>query len=197
MFLNRGTTSATSHRVSAPRRRLRLGAVAVASGLALSMSAGAAVAAVAGGATRASGNSGTSGTSGQTTFKFSGTVKGTLSAADTACSEQTVTAKGATFVLMGALTGAPATKWTLQLYNPKAGTSKKFGQESGNGPNVTLIGEDSNGNENWNWTSSSKHGSITTSKTTGKVNIILGPYSSYRGNAGKGHVHVTGSWGCT
>ena len=126
-----------------------------------------------------------------------GTVAGTLSAPDTACSEQTVTAKGATFVLMGALKGAPATKWTLQLYNPKAGTSKKFGQESGNGPSVTLIGEDSNGNQNWNWTSSSKHGSITTSKTSGKVNITLGPYSSYRGNAGKGHVHVTGSWGCT
>ena len=195
MFLNRGTTTATGHQFSVRRRRMRRGAVALVSGLALSMGAAPAVAGAAGAG--ASGNSGNSGTSGQTTFTFSGTVTGTLSTPDTACSEQTVTAKGATFVLMGALKGAPATKWTLQLYNPKAGTSKKFGQESGNGPNVTLIGEDSNGNQNWNWTSSSKHGSITTSKTSGKVNITLGPYSSYRGSAGKGHVHVTGSWGCT
>ena len=191
MFLNRGPTTGTSHRFTVQRRRLRLGAVTVASGLVLSGGA------AAGSATIAAAASGNSGTAGQTTFTLSGTVSGTLSTPDTACSEQTVTAKGATFVLMGPLKGAPATKWTLQLYNPKAGTSKKFGQESGNGPNVTLIGEDSNGNENWNWTSSSKRGSITTSKTSGKVNITLGPYSSYRGNPGKGHVHVTGSWGCT
>ncbi|HEY1445315.1 MAG TPA: hypothetical protein VGF51_10475 [Acidimicrobiales bacterium] len=196
MILNRATTNttATSHHFSGLSRRMRLGALAVASGLALSVGA---LAASATGAAGASGTSGSSGTTGQTTFTFSGTVRGTLSTPDTACTEQTVTAKGATFVLMGALKGAPATKWTLQLYNPKAGTSKKFGQESGNGPNVTLIGEDSNGNENWNWTSSSKHGSITTSKTSGKVNITLGPYSSYRGHPGKGHVTVTGSWGCT
>jgi hypothetical protein len=159
------------------------GAAAAASGLfALSMGAAAA---------------GAAGTSGQTKFTFSGTVKGTLSMPDSACSEQIVTAKGATFMLTGALKGAPATKWTIQLYNPKAGTSKKFGQQSGNGPNVTLIGTDANGNQNWNWTSVSKNGSITTSKTSGKVNITLGPYSSFRGKAGKGHVQVTGSWGCT
>jgi hypothetical protein len=152
------------------------------------------------GAASSSGTSGSSGASGQTTqttFTFSGTVKGTLSTPDTACSEQIVTAHGATFMLTGALKGAPATKWTLQLYNPKAGTSKKFGQESGNGPNATLIGEDSNGNQNWNWTSVTKNGSITTSKTSGKVSTTLGPYSSFRGKPGKGHVKVVGSWGCT
>jgi hypothetical protein len=196
MFLNRATTTAASYHFSGPRRRLRPGAVAVASAFALALSMGA-VAAGAAGASGSSGSSGSVGSAAQTTFTFSGTVTGKLSTPDTACSEQTVTAKGATFVLMGALKGAPANKWTLQLYNPKAGTSKKFGQQSGNGPNVTLIGEDSNGNENWNWTSSSKQGSITTSKTSGKVNIVLGPYSSFRGHAGKGHVHVTGAWGCT
>jgi hypothetical protein len=189
MPIDQSTTTATGRRFSVTRRRVRPGAVALAVGL-LALPLGAA----AGGAT---GAAAASGSSGQTTFTFSGTVKGTLSAPDSACSEQVVTAKGATFMLTGALKGAPATKWTIQLYNPKAGTSKKFGQESGNGPNVTLIGEDANGNENWNWTSMSKNGSITTSKTSGKVNITLGPYSSFRGKAGKGHVTVIGSWGCT
>jgi hypothetical protein len=154
---------------------------------------GAGVCALAMGATAA----GAAGTSGQTSFTFTGTVKGTLVAPDTACSDQTVTAKGATFMLTGMLKGAPANQWTIQLYNPKAGTSKKFGQESGNGPSVTLIGTASDGTQNWNWTSISKKGSITTTKTSGKVNITLGPYSSFRGKAGKGTVKVVGTWGCT
>jgi hypothetical protein len=141
---------------------------------------------------------GAAGTSGQTSFTFSGTVKGTLTTPATPCSEQTVTAKGATFMLTGMLHGAPATQWTLQLYNPKAGTSKKFGQQSGNSPNVTLIGSAPDGTQNWNWTSvSKKSGSITTTKTSGKVNITLGPYSSFRGKPGKGTVKVVGTWGCT
>jgi hypothetical protein len=133
----------------------------------------------------------------QTSFKFSGTVKGTLTTPNTSCSQQAVTAKGATFILTGTLKGAPATKWTIQLYTPKAGTSKNFGQDNGEGPNVTLIGAESNGTTNWNWTSTTKNGSITTTKTSGKVKITLGPYSSYRGKAGKGKVQVIGSWGCT
>jgi hypothetical protein len=183
MYLDHGFMTSVPQRLAPSLRRMCRTAAAVASGLFM-LSIGVAAA-------------GAAGTSGQTTFTFSGTVKGTLTAADTPCSEQIVTAKGATFMLNGMLKGAPATQWTLQLYNPKAGTSKKFGQESGNGPNVSLIGTDSNGNQNWNWTSETKNGSITTSKTTGKVSITLGPYSSFRGKAGKGHVHVTGSWGCT
>ncbi len=134
---------------------------------------------------------------GQTSFTFTGSVKGTLTTPDTPCSQQTVTAHGATFMLTGALKGAPAIKWTIQLYAPKAGTSKNFGQESGNGPSVTLIGTDSNGNTNWNWTTSTKNGSIKTTRTSGNVSVTLGPYSSFRGKPGKGKVHVTGSWGCT
>jgi hypothetical protein len=183
MLLDHDPALANSRPPARSQRGLWRGAAAVAAGL-FTLSIGAAAV-------------GAAGTSGQTTFKFTGTVKGTLSAPDTACSDQIVTAKGATLMLDGSLTGAPATKWTIQLYNPKAGTSKKFGQESGNGPNVTLIGTDANGNQNWNWTSVSKNGSITTSKTSGKITITLGPYSSYRGKAGKGHVHMTGSWGCT
>lgn len=140
---------------------------------------------------------GAAGTPSQTSFTFTGTVKGTLATANTPCSEQVVTAKGATFMLTGMLKGAPATQWTIQLYAPKAGTSKNFGQENGEGPNVTLIGAESNGTTNWNWTSSTKNGSITTTKTSGKVKITLGPYSSFRGKPGKGKVQVTGSWGCT
>lgn len=137
------------------------------------------------------------GTPSQTSFTFTGTVKGTLSAPNTPCSQQIVTAKGATFMLAGMLKGAPATQWTIQLYTPKSGTSKNFGQENGEGPSVTLIGATSNGTTNWNWTTTTKNGSITTTKTSGKVNTTLGPYSSFRGKAGKGKVHVTGSWGCT
>ena len=133
----------------------------------------------------------------QTTFTFTGSVKGTLTTPNTPCSGQVVTANGATFMLNGTLKGAPATKWTIQLYAPKAGTSKNFGQENGEGASVTLIGATSDGTTNWNWTTSKKNGSITTTKTTGKVSTTIGPYSSYRGKAGKGKVHVIGSWGCT
>lgn len=183
MFLHPGPITATTRPLTRSPRRTWPLAVFVISGLcALTVGVPGAGAAA---------------SSGQTTFTFTGTVKGTLSEPDTACSEQTVTVHGATFMLTGALTGAPATKWTIQLYNPKAGTSKKFGQESGNGPSVTLIGTDDNGNQNWNWTTATKNGSITTTKTSGKVSTTMGPYSSFRGKAGKGHVHVTGSWGCT
>jgi len=133
----------------------------------------------------------------QTSFTFTGSVKGTLTTPNTPCSEQIVTAKGATFMLNGTLKGAPATQWTIQLYAPKAGSWKNFAQANGEGSNVTLIGAESNGTTNWNWTSSTKNGTITTTKTTGKVSITLGPYSSFRGKPGKGKVHVTGSWGCT
>ncbi len=183
MWLDHEATTAAPQLFVRSRCRLLRGAAAIGAGcLALTIGSAAAGAAT---------------TPGQTSFTFTGTVKGTLSTPDTACSDQVVTAKGATFMLMGMLQGAPATKWTIQLYNPKAGTSKKFGQLSGNGPSVTLIGADSNGNENWNWTSVTKNGSITTAKTSGKVDTTLGPYSSYRGKAGKGKVHVTGSWACT
>jgi predicted extracellular nuclease len=183
MSVDHGSATAASHWFSRLRRGLRPGAAAIGAGcFALAVGTSAAGAAT---------------TPGQTSFTFSGTVNGTLSTPDSACSDQVVTAKGATFMLTGALKGAPATKWTIQLYNPKAGTSKKFGQLSGNGPSVTLIGADSNGNENWNWTSVTKNGSITTAKTSGKVSTTLGPYSSFRGKAGKGKVHVTGSWACT
>ena len=133
----------------------------------------------------------------QTSFTFTGSVKGTLTTPNTPCSEQIVTAQGATFMLKGTLKGAPATQWTIMLYAPKAGTWKNFGQENGEGSNVTLIGAQSNGTTNWNWTSSTKNGTITTTKTSGKVSVTLGPYSSFRGKPGKGKVHVTGSWACT
>jgi hypothetical protein len=173
-----GTTAAA---IGRPRGRTR-GFVAFVAGALLVLSIGPAVAAAA---------------PSQTSFTFTGTVKGTLTTADTPCSQQTVTAHGATFMLTGTLKGAPATNWTIQLYAPKAGTSKNFGQENGNGPSVTLIGAESNGTTNWNWTTSKKNGSIKTTKTSGNVSVTLGPYSSFRGKPGKGKVHVTGSWGCT
>lgn len=169
--------------IGRPGRHLPTGALGLAAGL-FGLSIGPA-------------SAGAAGTPNQTSFTFSGTVHGTLTVPNTPCSEQVVTAKGATFMLTGTLKGAPATKWTLQLSTPKAGTAKNFGQDNGEGPSVTLIGATSNGTTNWNWTSSTKNGTITTTKTSGSVNITLGPYSSFRGKPGKGKVHVTGSWGCT
>jgi hypothetical protein len=133
----------------------------------------------------------------QTSFTFTGSVTGTLSAPNTPCSQQVVTAKGATFMLNGTLKGAPATQWTIQLYAPKAGTWKNFAQSNGEGPNVALIGAESNGTTNWNWASETKNGTITTTHTSGKVSITLSGYSSFRGKPGKGKVHMTGAWGCT
>ena len=133
----------------------------------------------------------------QTSFKFTGSVTGTLSEPNTPCSQQVVTSKGATFMLNGTLKGAPATQWTIQLYAPKAGTWKNFAQSNGEGPNVALIGATPDGTTNWNWASETKNGTITTTHTSGKVSIILAGYSSFRGKPGKGKVHVTGAWACT
>jgi hypothetical protein len=133
----------------------------------------------------------------QTSFTFTGSVKGTLTAPNTPCSQQVVTAQGATFMLNGTLKGAPATKWTIQLYAPKAGTWKNFGQQNGEGPNVALIGAEADGTTNWNWASETKNGTMTTTHTSGKVSITLAGYSSFRGKPGKGKVHMTGAWGCT
>ena len=174
----------TNRTCAAGRPRLWRRMALVAAGLAV-LSVGPAVAA------------GAAATPGQTTFTFTGSVKGMLTTPDTPCSAQVVTKNGATFMLNGTLKGAPATKWTLQLYAPKAGTSKNFGQTNGEGANVALIGTAPDGTQNWNWATSTKNGSITTSKTTGKVSTTMGPYSSFRGKAGKGKVHVTGSWACT
>jgi hypothetical protein len=140
---------------------------------------------------------GAASTPSQTSFKFTGSVTGTLSEPNTPCSQQVVTAKGATFMLNGMLKGAPATQWTIQLYAPKAGTWKNFAQSNGEGPNVALIGAEANGATNWNWASETKNGTITTTHTSGKVSITLAGYSSFRGKPGKGTVHVTGTWACT
>ncbi len=183
MFPSDGPLPASQNPFSGWRRRIGQGGVFLVAGLVAFSIAPAGV--------------GAAGTPAQTSFTFTGTVKGKLTLPNSPCSEQVVTAKGATFMLAGTLKGAPATKWTLQLYAPKAGTSKSFGQENGEGANATLIGADASGNENWNWTSTTKNGSITTTKTSGKVSVTLGPYSSFRGKAGKGKVHVTGSWACT
>jgi len=161
---------------------IRNGVIASACGLALCVAP-----AVAGGASAPS----------QTSFKFTGSVTGTLSEPNTTCSQQVVTAKGATFMLNGTLKGAPATQWTIQLYAPRAGTWKNFAQANGEGPNVALIGATADGTTNWNWASETKNGSITTAHTSGKVSITLVGYSSFRGKPGKGKVHVTGVWACT
>jgi len=120
-----------------------------------------------------------------------------LSGPNTPCSQQVVTAKGATFMLNGTLKGAPATQWTIQLYAPKAGSWKNFAQANGEGPNVALIGAEANGTTNWNWASETKNGTMATTHTSGKVSITLVGYSSFRGKPGKGKVHMTGAWGCT
>ena len=161
---------------------IRNGVIASACGLALAVAP-----AVAGAASAPS----------QTSFKFTGSVTGTLSEPNTPCSQQVVTAKGATFMLNGTLKGAPATKWTIQLYAPKAGTWKNFAQSNGEGPNVALIGATADGTTNWNWASETRNGAITTTHSSGKVSITLAGYSSFRGKPGKGKVHVTGAWACT
>ena len=161
---------------------IRTGVIATACGLALAVAP-----ALAGAAPAPS----------QTSFSFTGSVKGTLSEPNTPCSQQVVTAKGATFMLNGTLKGAPATQWTIQLYAPKAGTWKNLAQENGEGPNVALIGATANGTTNWNWASETKNGTMTTTHTSGKVSITLAGYSSFRGKPGKGKVHITGSWACT
>ncbi len=108
-----------------------------------------------------------------------------------------VTAKGTTFMLNGTLKGAPATQWTIRALRTQGRDLEEFAQENGEVPNVALIGATANGTTNWNWASETKNGTMTTTRTSGKVTITLEGYSSFRGKPGKGKVHITGSWACT
>jgi hypothetical protein len=72
------------------------------------------------------------------------------------------------------------------------GTFKKFGGLTGNG--VSIVLQSSNGTTDYYW--ASKSGKLTTSPTSGSLNVVLVPDQSFSGKPGKGTIHLTGSWGC-
>jgi hypothetical protein len=130
---------------------------------------------------------------GNTTFKFSGAVKGTLSSSNQSCSQ--VGAYGGQFEFFTTLKGSKLNEWTVNvnaLGKKKGGTFKKFGGLTGNGVSIVLSG--SNGTTGYYWIS--KSGTLTTSSTSGSLNVVLGPDQSFSGKPGKGTIHLTGSWGC-
>ena len=129
---------------------------------------------------------------GSASFTFSGAVRGTLSEPNPSCSE--IGGYGGQFSLTGKLKGSPAGEWNVNvnaLGHKSGGTFKKFGGLTGNGVSIVL---NSSGSTAYYWIS--KTGTLTTSATAGKVDVVLGPDQSFVGKPGKGTIHLKGSWGC-
>jgi hypothetical protein len=128
-----------------------------------------------------------------TTFSFSGAVSGTLTTADGTCS-----GSGGQYQFDGKLLkGSRATMWTVNVNTPsaKGGTWKKFPHNVAGVTNVSVVLQGHTPSKDYDWIT--KSGEITTSRTGGYINVILGPYHSLSGVPGNGTVHLTGSWGCT
>jgi hypothetical protein len=130
---------------------------------------------------------------GSTTFKFTGSLKGTLSQANTGC-----TGAGGQFEFFSVkLKGSSDNTWTVSVNalngKKKGGTYKTFGGITGNGVSIVLDG--TNGKTASYW--ASKSGTLTTSPGGGRLNVLLVPDRSFVGKPGKGNVRISGSWGCT
>jgi hypothetical protein len=128
-----------------------------------------------------------------TTFSFSGAVSGTLTMANRTC-----TGSGGQYEFDGKmLKGSRASMWTVNVNTPsaKGGTWKKFPHNVVGVTNVSVVLQAHTSSKDYDWIT--KSGEITTSRTGGNVNVILGPDHSLSGVPGNGMVHLIGSWGCT
>jgi hypothetical protein len=125
-------------------------------------------------------------------FSFSGAVSGTLTSADGTCS-----GSGGQYQFDGKmLKGSRATMWTVNVNTPsaKGGTWTKFTHNGAGVPDVSVVVQGHTSSKDYDWIT--KSGEITTSKTGGNINVVLGPDHSLTGAPGSGTVHLKGSWGC-
>jgi hypothetical protein len=128
-----------------------------------------------------------------TTFSFSGAVNGTLTTTNGTCS-----GSGGQYQFDGKmLKGSRANMWTVNVNTPsaKGGTWKKLPHNVAGVANVSVVLQGHTPSKDYDWIT--KSGEITTSRTGGNVNVILGPDHSLSGVPGNGMVHLMGSWGCT
>lgn len=120
-------------------------------------------------------------------------MQGTLSEPNTGCNE--VGGYGGEFSFSNKFKSSSSDEWTVNVNaigHKKGGTFEKFGRLIGNG--VSIVLEGTNANTAYYWIP--KSGVLTTTPTSGKVNVVLGPDQSFSGKPGKGTIHLTGSWGC-
>ena len=126
-------------------------------------------------------------------FSFSGAVSGTLTTTNGTC-----TGSGGQYEFdRKVLKGSRATMWTINVNTPsaKGGTWKKFTHNGAGVPDVSVVVQGHTPSKDYDWIT--KSGEITTSRTGGNINVMLGPDHSLSGVPGNGTVHLTGSWGCT
>jgi hypothetical protein len=126
------------------------------------------------------------------TFTFSGAVRGTVHLPDGICA-----GSGGQFKITGrTLMGFKAKRWTLNVNSPtaKGGTWKKFTPNALGSVAVSVVLQGQASAKVFDWITRS--GRLTTSKSSGSLNVVLGPDHSLSGVPGSGTVHVTGSWGC-
>jgi hypothetical protein len=133
----------------------------------------------------------------KTSFKFTGSVSGTLSMSNTPCEE--VGGYGGEFDFYGKLKGSAthgAKQWAVNVNalngKKKGGTYTKFGGLTGNG--ISIVFDGSNGKTAYYW--ASKSGKLTTTQKSGSLSVNLVPDRGLVGKPGKGNIHISGSWGC-
>ena len=105
---------------------------------------------------------------------------------------------GGQFTFLGTkLKGVNAHIWTVDVNAPSSegGTWKSFRPSASGVSDVSVVLQGQMKTKDYYWIT--KSGEITTAKSSGNVNVVLGPDHSLAGLPGKGTIHLTGSWGCT
>ncbi len=127
------------------------------------------------------------------TFTFSGALRGTVTLPNGLCS-----GSGGQFSFLGSkLKGVGAHIWTVDVNAPSSngGTWKKFTSNVSGGSTVSVVLQAQTSSRDYYWIT--KSGRVTTAKSSGSVHVVLGPDHSLAGLPGKGTITLIGSWGCT
>lgn len=130
---------------------------------------------------------------GLASFTFSGAVNGTLRISEPPCSE--VGGYGGQLGLYGSLKGSSIRQWQVDVNALKAGTYKSFKRGRNGVASASIVLSGATSTTDYWWISTS--GELTTTKTSGKFKITLGPDTgAASGVAGKGTIHLSGSYKC-
>jgi hypothetical protein len=127
-----------------------------------------------------------------TTFTFSGAVRGTVHMPNGTCA-----GSGGQFRIAGRmLKGVKAERWILNVNSPSArgGTWKRFTANASGSVAVSVVLQGETATRDSDWITRS--GTMSTAKSSGSLDVDLGPDHSLSGVPGRGTVHVTGSWAC-
>lgn len=124
-------------------------------------------------------------------FTFSGAVNGNLHLSASGCKGDG--GRGNGFQFNNSLTGFNAYQWLVNVSAPKkSGTWKTFPPGIG----LSIVLQASTSTVDYFWYV--KSGVLTTSGTTGSLNVKVGPdpHQTFSGKVGKGTIHIVATWNC-